>query len=89
MSIKMQHDRLLTRYTTIEKDLNKEKNKVELQSAIITRLKQEKANLENIISELNNEIMELNSRNAQDGAINGILQQAFSSFTILQVNGII
>ena len=68
---KMQHNQLLTRYTTIEKDLNREKNKVELQSEIIARLKQEKANLENIISELNNEIMELNSRNAQDGAING------------------
>ena len=73
MSIKMQHDRLLTRYTMAEKDLNREKNKVELQSAIIARLKQEKANLESIISELNNEMMELNSRNAQDGAINGIL----------------
>ena len=71
MSIKMQHDRLLTRYTMAEKDLNREKNKVELQSAIIARLKQEKANLESIISELNNEMMELNSRNAQDGAING------------------
>ena len=68
---KMQHDRLLTKYAKIEKDLSGEKNKVELQSAIIARLKQEKANLENIISELNNEMMELNSRNAQDGAING------------------